>query len=99
MDRGTTPKLYFDLPFDTGILAEAFVTFAQNGRVVLDKALKDCMCSERTLMIHLSQADTLKFDCRCKAEIQLRARTMEGDALDSEIFIVNVGRILKEGEI
>lgn len=42
MIRGTTPTLEFILPFDTSLLAEAYVTLAQAGDVVLDKPLSEC---------------------------------------------------------
>ena len=99
MIRGTTPTLEFLLPFDTSILAEAFVTLSQNGTVVVDKQLTECNCTGTKLSVRLAQEDTLKFDCDCKTEIQVRARTQTGDALASNIITVNTERILKDGVI
>ena len=99
MIRGTTPTLEFTIPFNTSVLAEAFVTLSQNGNVVLDKALHECSCQERKLSVKLSQEETLKLDCSCKTEIQVRAKTIEGEVLASDIVVVNTGRILKEGAI
>ena len=99
MIRGTTPTIEFNLPFDTGILVEAFVTFSQNNTVVLDKQLSDFKCHETVLSTRLTQKDTLKFNCHHKVEIQIRARTFAGEALASDIITVNVDRILRDGEI
>ncbi len=99
MIRGTTPTLEFTIPFDTSFLEEAYVTLSQNNVVVLDKALSDCKCDERKLSVKLTQEETLKLDCKCKTEIQVRVRTKEGDALASDIITVNTERILKDGVI
>jgi hypothetical protein len=99
MIRGTTPTLEFFLPFDISLLAEAFVTLAQNGTVVVDKSLKDCECSGECLKVQLTQNDTLKLDDKIHTEIQIRAKTMMGEALASNIFTCDTGRILKDGVI
>lgn len=99
MIRGTTPTLEFTIPFDTSILAEAWVTLSQNDVVVLNKELEDCKCDERKLSVQLTQEETLKLDCNCKTEIQIRARTLEGEALASNIITADTGRILKDGVI
>ena len=40
MRRGTTPTLIFDLPFDTSMITEAWVTVAQGGENVIDKTIE-----------------------------------------------------------
>lgn len=99
MIRGTTPTLEFTVPFDTSILAEAWVILSQKDKVVLYKQLKDCTCNERKLIVHLTQEETLLLDCKCITEIQIRARTLEGEALASDIMTADTGRILKDGVI
>ena len=99
MIRGTTPTLEFVLPFDTDQLAEAFVTLSQNGGVVIDKALTECNCNRNELSVRLTQDETLKLKCDCVTEIQIRAKTLEDDAIASNIIRVNTGRILKDGVI
>ena len=99
MIRGTTPILEFELPFDTSQLTEAYVTLSQNDAIVLDKPLSDCKCGGNTLTVRLTQEETLMLDCKCDTEIQVRAKTLEGDALASNIIRVDTGRILKDGVI
>jgi hypothetical protein len=99
MIRGTTPTLEFIIPFDTGILAEAFVTLSQRGNIVIDKALDDCHCNDKKLSVRLTQEETLKLECDCITEIQIRARTQEGEAVASNIIKVHTERILKDGVI
>lgn len=97
--RGTTPKLEFILPFDVETLVDAYVTISQNDVVVIDKPLTDCHCEERNLFVTLTQEETLKLDCNCKSEIQIRAKTMSGEAIASNIIRTDTGRILKDGVI
>ncbi len=97
--RGTTPTLEFALPFPAEALAEAFVTISQSDTVVLDKPLSACNCNGKMLMVRLTQEETLRLDCNCMSEIQIRARTLEGEAIASDIVRVSTARILKDGVI
>lgn len=97
--RGTTPTLEFLLPFDTDQLAEAFVTLSQRGVVKVDKALTECNCDENKLSVKLTQEETLKLECDFVTEIQIRAKTMSGDVIASNIIRECTDRILKDGVI
>ena len=99
MIRGTTPLLEFEIPFDTSQLAAAYVTLSQNGVVLVDKPLAECKCDANKLSVRLTQEETLKLECDCIAEMQVRARTLSGDSIASEIIRENVERILKDGVI
>lgn len=101
MIRGTTPVLEFELPFDTKLIAEAYVTISQNQKAVFEKNFAECIHSGKLLKVNLSQEDALKLEscCNSYAEIQVRVRTKEGEALASDIIAVHVGRILKDGVI
>lgn len=99
MIRGTTPTLEFTLPFDASLLVEAWVTFAQNNEVVLDKKLSECQCSGNMLTVKLTQEETLELKCNCLVEMQIRARDVNGDAIASEIMVESPDRILKDGVI
>lgn len=99
MIRGTTPKLEFIFPFEVNTLSDCYVTLAQNDVVVLEKCLTDCHCDGRTLVARLTQEETLKLDCDCNTEVQIRAKTAMGEAVASDIFSVDTGRILKDGVI
>ena len=99
MIRGTTPKLNFKLPFNVSILNNLYITFNQNNKTLLEKTLNDCVLKGNVVAISLSQEETLSFSAKENIEIQLRAKTIEGDALASNIIITSVGEILKEGVI
>lgn len=99
MIRGTTPTLEFTLPFAASALAEAYITLAQRGTVVVDKCLEDCKCDGNMLILRLTQEETLRLDSQYTTEIQIRVRTPAGEALASNIMRESTERILKEGVI
>lgn len=99
MIRGTTPTLKFKLPFDTELLAEAWVTFTQLGHTVVDKTLADLEKEGDTLVLQLTQDETLMFQHEELVEIQIRARLTDDTAVASQKIRVGVDGILKEGVI
>lgn len=99
MIRGTTPTLEFTLPFDTGQLAAAWVTISVDGSEVINKTLEECEREACVLRLRLTQQETLQLPTRSVAEIQIRARTTEGEAIASSIIPVRVDRILRDGVI
>lgn len=99
MIRGTTPTLEFNISIDTGQLAEAYVTLSQHGGVVVDKPLAECTCTGNKLTVRLTQEETLKLQGDSITEIQIRARTLSGDAVASNIIQEFTKRILKDGVI
>ena len=99
MYRGTTPLFEFTLPFSTELLAEAYITFKQGSNVVVEKKMSECTCEGEKITVRLTQAETLEFNHGYKVDIQVRAKTIPGEALASDIIQTTVERILKEGEI
>jgi len=101
MIRGTTPTLEFTMPFDTSLIAELYITITQNGATALEKTLLDCNCNDTSVSLTLTQEDTLRLEQKpySDSEMQIRVRTIAGEALASNIMRIYVGRILKDGVI
>ena len=99
MIRGTTPILEFDIPFETNLLEEAFITFSQDDNIIIDKKLSDCTLEERKIILKLSQEETLKLSCDSACQIQIRTRTLDGTSSASDIIKDRVYPILKDGVI
>lgn len=97
MIRGTTPTFEFTLPMLTDEIAAGYITFAQDGSVVIDKDLADCTCAGSTVTLHLTQEETLKLSQNTRTELQMRVRTTGGEALATRVYIVPTERILKDG--
>lgn len=96
MYRGTTPTLSFKLPFDTSDLSAAWVTLAQDGRVIIDKPISDCVLEGNVLAVTLTQEETLKLTAENRTEVQLRVKTTDGIAMASTIWRVETEKILKD---
>ena len=101
MIRGTTPTLEFTMPFDTSLIAELYITITQNGATALEKTLSDCNCNDTSVSLTLTQEDTLRLEQKphSNSEMQIRVRTVAGEALASNIMSICDGRILKDGVI
>lgn len=94
MRRGTTPTHTFQFPIDTSELEEIKVTYAQNKKTILSKYMKDCTLSGTSVVITLTQEETLKFSEFAPYQIQVRALTKDGQAMGSEIITRKVLPIL-----
>lgn len=102
MFRGTTPTLEFKIPFDVSLIDELFVTITQANVVTVEKNKSQCELSGNVITVKLTQEDTLIFKDRYfggKARLQVRVKMLNGEALASDIINLEIGEILKEGEI
>ena len=55
MNIGTTPTHTFKLPFNTKVIKELKITYAQDGQIKLEKRYKDCTLNEDEISIRLTQ--------------------------------------------
>ena len=98
MRRGTTPTNTFTVDVDLTQAEALFVTYKQNSRTIVEKALDAVTVTAEEITVELSQADTLKFK-KGEVEMQIRARLPDGSALASQIMTAPVESVLKEGVI
>lgn len=103
MTRGTTPQIRIKLKnCDVGLLSSIYITFVQaiHEKKVLEKAGDEITVdeSENMLIVSLTQEETLLFDA-VDVKLQIRAVTVNGQAVASEILNLPVNRILKDGVI
>ena len=100
MRRGTTPTYSFTLPAGMKLrdFTAAYLTFSQSGHTVLEKTINELEATEKGFRFFLSQADTLCFKPG-PVYIQLRARTLDGTAVASDIISAVAQGVRKDGEI
>ena len=100
MWRGTTPTHVFYMPdeFSDAAFTDIYLSYAQRGKVILEKTLADITVSGTSLTVSLSQADTLCFSPG-PVKIQLRARMPDGTAVASNVISTTAQEVLKDGEI
>ncbi len=103
MIRGTTPIIKFVLPFPWEYVDDIWITFEQRGIEVLTKDKEDMEVegpdNGPTVIVRLTQTDTLRFSAGQRVEIQARIRTTCGEAIASDVATEPVERILKDGVI
>ena len=105
MTRGTTPTFTLKVKGYDLSSNNNYVTIEQKGGTELTLsgtsvvASYDTDTDTSTLQIYLSQEQTLRFDSRKDAEIQLRTIDSEGTALASKTYHINVNAILLDGVI
>lgn len=102
MIRGTTPFLAFDLPLLTSLIKSAEIILKytdQNKSFLIEKTLEDCEIGEQSLTVKLTQAETLQLPAPATAEVQLRVLLTDDTSLATDPFEVDVGKLLKDGEI
>lgn len=99
MTRGTTPTIILNLgtALPLADMKEIWVTVKN---LVHERTYTKDELSivDNTLVVQLTQEDTLKF-CEGDAEVQVRLLNDSGKAYASNIKVLPVKRILKEGVI
>lgn len=99
INRGTTARPDFSLPFLTSAIHDMEVYFAQGDRLIIEKKMADCELSDSTVIVPLTEEDTLKLDDKLNLYIQFRFVFDDAytDMKTSNIITTTVYKILKEG--
>ncbi|RGK73458.1 hypothetical protein DXC94_03040 [Streptococcus anginosus] len=98
MYRGTTPINIFRTDVDLTNASVLFITYKQNGKVVLEKSIDEVKIQKNIVSVYLSQKDTLLFT-EGIVTIQIRAKFPDGSAIASALIRTSTYEILKDGEI
>lgn len=94
MIRGTTPTHTFRLSIDTSTITEVRITYAQLGKMVIEKTEKGVKMGEKSISLTLTQEESLKFSAGIDVEVQLKVLTNVGTVLASPVISLNVDKIL-----
>ena len=98
MHRGTTPISIFRTDVDLTNASILFITYKQNGKVILEKSIDEVKIQNNIVSVYLSQKDTLLFT-EGIVTIQIRAKFPDGSVIASALIRTNTYEILKDGEI
>lgn len=104
MYRGTTPTLTFDLSENKGLdLANVSVIWVTLEFNKYEHTFETDRCSidttNKKITITLTQEETLEMPVTSKMQAQIRMLLVNGAALSTNIAIIDVNEILKEGVI
>lgn len=98
MYRGTTPINIFRTDVDLTNASVLFITYKQNGKIVLEKSIDEVKIQKEIVTVSLSQKETLLFT-EGIVTIQIRAKFPDGSTIASNLIRTSAKEILKEGEI
>lgn len=98
MYRGTTPTNVFRTDVDLENASVLFVSYKQNGKVVLEKSLEDVSVKKTLVTVNLTQKETLLFQDGI-VTIQIRAKFPDNMAIASNLIRTTAEEIVKDGEI
>lgn len=96
MRQGTTPTHTFSLPFETSSISKVRITYAQEDKIVLEKTEEDCKLDGATIIVKLSQEETLKFNENAFVKIQAKILSTDGNVLVSNKISLSVGDVLNK---
>ena len=95
MIRGTTPTHTFNIPFNVQLISKLRILYSQDDVLILAKNMEDCVISDNSISVTLTQEDTLSFNAKKNVEIQIRILTVENKALASIPKKVSVLKLLE----
>lgn len=99
MIRGTTPKHYFTAPCDGKTISKVNVLYGQNDVLLFKKKTSDCTIYGSTITVKLTREESLKFNHKKPAQVQVVIETISGDILESLVETVGVDKLLDDGVI
>ena len=96
MIRGTTPTHTFQIPFNTNLVKEIRISYAQKDVVVVEKTTEDCKLDGMNITVKLTQEETLRFSENVMAALQLRVLLNDGNVLATPVMRLDVGELLQD---
>lgn len=97
--RGTTPKITYNLPFDSTLVAKAKIVIKQGDALLLRKGTADIEKKGSALSVTLTRAETVKLPEDTRVQIQLEVETTGGDSLVTAPRSIYTGQLLDEGAL
>ena len=98
MRRGTTPTHTFgwNEPISVSDIKIVKVTYAQGGKVILEKRTKDCTLTEGKISVRLTQEETMLFKDNEKVKIQGRIVTNDKSSYVSDVLVCYAKELLDD---
>ena len=96
MRQCTRAEFVCTLAIDPALLADWVVTFRQYGEVLVEAEKARCKLEGNVLTVNIEPEETLLFDHKDMAEMQLQAVTTGGDPLVSDIYHFEVGECIRK---
>ena len=94
--RGSSPTLHFDIPYRPDLITGGYITFAQRGTVLFEKAFDDpsVELGDFFVEVDLTEKETLELTSYDTLKAQLRFIFKYGKTGGSDIFEYPVDDVL-----
>lgn len=98
MKRATTPKHTFTLPFSySEYISKLLITYKQGVQIILTRSEEEVEVeNDREIIVELTQEETKGFSPNIPVLIEIRALTIGGDAIASDIMETRVENVLND---
>ena len=95
---GTTPTHTFKIPYETILMKEIEITYAQqdSDKPKIRKTMKDCTLERKSIIVRLSQKDTFTLNHKLPVKMQIRCLTNEGEVFKSKVIVKTVDECLSD---
>lgn len=94
--QGSTPTNEFSVPFPADAIAEAVITYEQDGKTVLEKHTEDLAIADYSVTAELTQEETLRFEADKIVVIQIKVKTTDGKVIPSDKMYASVYEVLNK---
>lgn len=96
MRQGTTPTHTFTLPISVELIKTVEITYAQGGKIVLQKGNADVEMKDKKVILHLTQEDTFALEAAQLINVQLRPLMADGSVPETPIFTMHISKSLSK---
>lgn len=97
--KGCTEIHIFKFPFSASDVKSTYITYKEDDKLIIEKALGDCTFGDGIVSVNLSQEDTLKFSDDAIVKVQIRVKFTNDKTTKSNIMETYTDSVLKDGVI
>ena len=99
MIRGTTPVHYFTAPCDGMNINKINILYGQDDLLLFKKRKSDCTIDGNEISLKLTREDTLLFNHKKPAQVQVVIELINGDVIESLVESFPVDKLIDDGVI
>ena len=99
MIRGTTPTHYFTVPCKAQNISKVNVLYGQDDKLLFKKKTSDCTIEDELVTVKLSRNESLMFNHKLPAQVQIVIKQTNDDILESIVQTFGVDKLLDDGVI
>lgn len=97
MRRLTTPEHIFELDIDADVIEKIYITYAQDGNIIVEKTGDDVSLENHCAIVELTQEETQRFNPNIKiVDLQIRVIDKANHSIASDILHLSLQDVLND---